>query len=1272
MNLETNENDKVTTTNITTKKKVNMSNFFNKSAKANSCDLKKETGTTIFESESDNILQHSSVKSTDKSVEEVHAVSSFQKTYKIDELLEKHATLNTYRQGHSSNKFSTRDTNQFVDAKPCAQSNSVISEDLMEQEMLQSESKSSMSENQAYQFQEKEVINEYSQRKYTSHKITKTETSEKIDKKVINQNKNSLEMSHHSVFQKDQLHQNDKKSLEHELRKEYTESSSLHLSETGKTYTSHDICAAEKTSANNVIESFNMKTDNDPFVAFTQGNIQSNPMSHQNYAQRNDNDNKDIKRKRMSEDLNLYEWGKQREFSSIKEFDYLSKEKIDVSDKELPREGIYKAAKENPNDNDNKHNQSNPYDSLNKRMDELQALIRKSSTTLTGKKINTANKSDVGCNKTQDYSSYTASAEESHYSRSTAISKAITNASKLASILATNQNEHSATISEGVSEITANSKKCSHATDGNFSHKFESSRNGSVSSASIIEQTYGKLDKTYVEGCIDRYGIKNDFTKENNSSLSCPNKQEKIDYETNIKQESESLLVEKFDVNDSGHTLKMYRVTISPTPSPSIQFPHHFKPITHPEDIRHRESPPDAVINLATSRRAVINTPTFRITPSPETLNKRGQENQVHQKKKQIHGGEISELVSTGITDLRNNPHKYKEKYLHLDIAEHITKSKISPKTSPSTVSLKSSPRTKQKVINDRTSTEENSQTLSHQHKEVTNKMRCNYSKYFKKHETMNIKKINIDSGHDSAKLYRVTISPTPSGDLDFNKNRRHSGTPPDAVIDLSKTHRAVINTTPLSQVSDNVTMEYDTLKSKLDTTYKRHESKDITAQVTNSLKTGIKTPEKRYVHDKSHISMNLPTQKSSYDSNKRNSPERAKSFDMIEAKATLPKHKSKVNTINENSDNKYCLYCDSYYNKQYHSQTIGPEHLCKYCETLYAKPLEQKHHSYTPIRLNFKQDKKLNNALVNQIMRKPKSIVNFQNNHKRKSSLRNISNCSQLANKVFIKVKSDEYDITKRENHWPKEFCEYAQEKDRTKKMSQFMVKREPNVVLNFKNIDQRRKKLYRKIGNSKGVSKKCFVKINTKSKKSFEIDPKFWEQKLAEEQTEVPKEEIAHYYAEKQPKTVVRFKTGIPREVNSSFNKKRNKKYVNKVSMKIKPKKHKPPIKIRISNEESDSDKEEWSDDCNEKFFPKSIKLKYQNNKKHYVRSKKTTPKIKVMFYNTAKKKKISIPVTKRAKVVLNFPRRKLIQLEVDKYSTNPEKGMCFKPFKSALFFL
>ena len=41
MNLETNENDKVTTTKITTKKKVNMSNFFHKSAKANSCDLKK-------------------------------------------------------------------------------------------------------------------------------------------------------------------------------------------------------------------------------------------------------------------------------------------------------------------------------------------------------------------------------------------------------------------------------------------------------------------------------------------------------------------------------------------------------------------------------------------------------------------------------------------------------------------------------------------------------------------------------------------------------------------------------------------------------------------------------------------------------------------------------------------------------------------------------------------------------------------------------------------------------------------------------------------------------------------------------------------------------------------------------------------------------------------------------------------------------------------------------------------------------------------------------
>ena len=70
--------------------------------------------------------------------------------------------------------------------------------------------------------------------------------------------------------------------------------------------------------------------------------------------------------------------------------------------------------------------------------------------------------------------------------------------------------------------------------------------------------------------------------------------------------------------------------------------------------------------------------------------------------------------------------------------------------------------------------------------------------------------------------------------------------------------------------------------------------------------------------------------------------------------------------------------------------------------------------------------------------------------------------------------------------------------------------------------------------------------------------------------------------------------------------------------------------------------------------------------------MRSKKTTPKIKVMFYNIAKKKKPSIPVTKRPKVVLNFPRRKLIQLEVDKYSTNPEKGMCFKPFKSALFFL
>ena len=178
------------------------------------------------------------------------------------------------------------------------------------------------------------------------------------------------------------------------------------------------------------------------------------------------------------------------------------------------------------------------------------------------------------------------------------------------------------------------------------------------------------------------------------------------------------------------------------------------------------------------------------------------------------------------------------------------------------------------------------------------------------------------------------------------------------------------------------------------------------------------------------------------------------------------------------------------------------------------------------------------------------------------------------------------------------------------------------------------------------------------------MEADPKFWKQKLVEKQTEVIREE-------KEPKAVVRFKAGILREVNSSFNKKRNVKYVNKVSMRIKPKNHKSPTKVRISNEESDSDKEEWSDDYNEKFAQESIKLKYQNNKKLYMRSKKITPKVKVMFYNIAKKKKSSILVTKRPKVVLNFPRRKLIQLEVNKHSTNPEKGMSFKLFKSALFF-
>ena len=1259
MNLETSGNDDVTPTNTAVKKKENMSNFFNDSAKENSCDLKKESGTKRFESESDNILQHSSIKSTKRSFEEEHTDSLSQETYKIDELMKKHATLNTFRKGHSSNKFSSNkfsmlDTTQLVDTKPCAQINSVTSEDLMEQEILHSGAKSNKSENQAYQLQENEVTNEY-----TRHELSKTESSEKIDKRAINQNKNLVEI--HNAFQKDQLlHQNDKKSSEHESRKECIESSNLYLSKTRKTYTSHDICATEKTSAIN-IESGNMKTDDDPFLAFTQGKIESNPMSHQKYAERNDNDNEDINRKMINEDLNLYERRKQREFSSIKEFDYLSTEQIDVSNRKPACEGIYKEAKQNINECENKHDLSkhNPYDSLNKRMDELQALVKKSSTTLTGKRITTGNKSEVGCTNTQNYSSYTTSTEKSHYSKSTMSSNSVTDASESASILATNQNEPS-------------ERSHSHITDESFSHKFESSKNSSVSSSSIIEQTYGKLDKTYIEGYVDSYDIKNHTTKENNNSIPCSNKREKIDDETNIKQESESLLVEKFDVNDSGHTLKMYRVTISPTASPSIQFPHHFKPITHPEDIRHRDGPPDAVINLATSRRAVINTPTFRITPSPETLNKKQQENQVHDRKKQIHGSDINELVCKGITDLRNNPREYKEKNLHLDVAEHITKSKISPKTSPrfpySTVSPKSSPRTKQKVINYRTSTEGNSQTPSLQHKEVTNEMRYNYSKYFKNHETMNIEKIDIDSGHDSAKLYRVIISPTPSGDLDFNKNRRHSDSSPDAVIDLSKTHRAVINTTPLSQVSDNFKMEYDTFKSKLDTTYKRHESRDITVKVTNPLTTGIKIPEKRYIHEKSHISVNSETQKSSYDSNRRSSPElpiqNTTNIDRIESKPTLPKHRLKVNKINENSYNKYCLCCESYYNKQYHSEAIHPEDLCKYCETLCTKPSKQKHDFHTPIRLDLKEDRKLNNAQVNQIMRKPKSIVSFKNNYKRNSSLRNKKNCSQLVNKVFIKVKSDKYDITKRENNLPKEFYEYAQEEDRTKKMAQFMVNGKPKVVLNFKNIDQRRKKLYRKISNSKGVGKRCFVKIKTKSKKYFETDPKFWKQKLAEEQTEVIKEE-------KEPKAVVRVKAGIPREVSSSFNKKRNVKYVDKVSMRIKPKKNKSPIKVRINNEESDSDKEEWSDDYNEKFAQESIKLKYQNNKKLYMRSKKITPKVKVMFYNIAKKKKSSILVTKRPKVVLNFPRRKLIQLEVNKHSTNPEKGMSFKLFKSALFF-
>lgn len=45
MNLETSGNDDVTPTNTAIKKKENMSNFFNDSAKENSCDLKKESGT---------------------------------------------------------------------------------------------------------------------------------------------------------------------------------------------------------------------------------------------------------------------------------------------------------------------------------------------------------------------------------------------------------------------------------------------------------------------------------------------------------------------------------------------------------------------------------------------------------------------------------------------------------------------------------------------------------------------------------------------------------------------------------------------------------------------------------------------------------------------------------------------------------------------------------------------------------------------------------------------------------------------------------------------------------------------------------------------------------------------------------------------------------------------------------------------------------------------------------------------------------------------------
>ena len=246
-------------------------------------------------------------------------------------------------------------------------------------------------------------------------------------------------------------------------------------------------------------------------------------------------------------------------------------------------------------------------------MDGLQALVKKSSTTLTGKRITTGNKSEVGCTNIQNYSSYTTSTEKSHYSKSTVSSDSITNASKSASIVAANHNEHS-------------EHSHSHITDESISHKFESSKSSSVFSASIMAQTYGKLDKRYVEGYVDSYDIKNHTTKENNNSLPCSNKREKIDDKTNIKQESESLLVEKFDVNDSGHTLKVYRVTISPTPFPGIQLPHHFKPMTHPKDIRHRDSPPDAAINLATSRRAVINTPTFRITSTPETLNKKQQE----------------------------------------------------------------------------------------------------------------------------------------------------------------------------------------------------------------------------------------------------------------------------------------------------------------------------------------------------------------------------------------------------------------------------------------------------------------------------------------------------------------------------------------------------------------------------------------------------------------------------------------------------------------------